>query len=119
MSRARGTFANSYPVRPAAPLPSSPAVDALREVLAAAPKLPRRSDQLGGPVEGLELKDIGWPVDTMWYEWGSGYLHRLFAALDALKEAHGMGEQGWATARWEVYETVRKHLLSRAAASGT
>lgn len=95
-----------YPSRPAEPLPSSPAVDALRAVLGDAPKYPPM-DQWEKEFDDLDMSHGSSPDYMPKYEWSSDYVGRLFEALHEVVEAHGMGDAGWRTARWEVYEKVR------------
>ncbi|KAI0642897.1 hypothetical protein C8Q79DRAFT_1012905 [Trametes meyenii] len=38
------------------------------------------------------------------YEWPSEYLESLFCALCDLITAHGVGDAGWRSIRWEVYD---------------
>ena len=97
-------FAASYPARPVAPLPSSPAVDTLRDLLAKAPSL--EGIQWSNPAPGLDYHDGGFNGDPDWYEWEDAYLAQVYSALNAVLKAHGMGVDGWASVRWEVYDQV-------------
>lgn len=40
------------------------------------------------------------------HDWDDAYHLRVFAAVAAVVKAHGLEETGWASARWEVYDTV-------------
>ncbi|KAI0354847.1 hypothetical protein OH77DRAFT_365009 [Trametes cingulata] len=97
------TLVRSYPARPPERLPSSPTVDRLREVLAEAPKLPRCLEYEMEEVEGITATHHAFPEEVT-YEWSSSYLDRVFAALIDVIEAHGGGDAGWQSIRWEVYE---------------
>ncbi|KAI0712305.1 hypothetical protein C8Q76DRAFT_483160 [Earliella scabrosa] len=98
-------FAASYPARPAAPLPSSLAVDNLRDLLAKAPSL--KGIQRGNPAPGLYYFDGGFNGDPDWYEWEDAYLAQVYSALNAVLKAHGMGVDGWESVRWEVYDQYK------------
>ena len=108
MQLALHDFAKSYPPRPKAPLPPSPTVDALRDILKDAPSYPTQEDW-GNEFDNLDIGGDTWPDYETKYEWSKEFLGRVFHALRDIIEAHGMGDQGWASARWEVYETVRDH----------
>ncbi len=112
MQAALRVLVGRYPPRPHVPLPPSPAVDALRAVLAQAPQLPPRPEWGKQKVAGLEYSSGSWPDEEDSYEWDEAYLGRVFRALSEIIELHGRDDRGWATARWEVYETVRSELLA-------
>ncbi len=112
MHAALRAFVGRYPPRPHAPLPPSPAVDGLRAVLAQAPQLPPRPGWGTKKFAGLEYSSGSHPDDEESYEWDEAYLGRVFHALREIIKLHGRGDRGWATARWEVYETVRSELLA-------
>ncbi|KAH9891868.1 hypothetical protein C8Q73DRAFT_792187 [Cubamyces lactineus] len=96
-------LAYKYPARGETPLPSSPAVDNLRAVLADAPRFP--PDHLHGKhVDGMDMKEICSPEYNFVYEWETSYLDRVFTALMQVIHAHGTGADGWFSARWEVYD---------------
>ena len=95
----------SYPMRPAHPLPASASVDKLRAVLAACARLPKEID-FGIEVEGLVYCSCFAPDQIEWYEWSAEYFERLFAAILEVVDEHGLGEAGWATVRWEIYDKV-------------
>ena len=96
----------SYPMRPPQPLPPSAGVDKLRAVLAASAHLPKEMD-FGIEVEGLAYRSCFSPNEIEWYEWSAEYLERLFAAILEVVDEHVLGEAGWATVRWEIYDRVR------------
>ncbi len=98
-------LAKTYPPRPAQPLPSSPSVDALRAVLADAPRI--ADVEWGKEVPGLAFSTTWHPEYDEWYSWTSEILQPIFEALIGVIEAHGVGDDGWASARWEVYDRVR------------
>ncbi|KAI0671209.1 hypothetical protein C8Q78DRAFT_974404, partial [Trametes maxima] len=88
-------FASRYDPRPDDFLPSSPTVDAVRALLEEAPQLyrPEGEEAMYYDPDGLEK-----------YEWPSEYLESLFCALCDLITAHGVGDAGWRSIRWEVYD---------------
>lgn len=98
-------LAKLYPPRPMERLPASPSVDRLRGVLAEAPSLPLRLE-CGEEVDGMRMTHTNYPEEDYQYEWAPHYLDRLFAALIAVIEAHGIGDAGWRSVRWEVYDKV-------------
>lgn len=106
MQTAALRLAKSYPARPAELVPSSPTVDRLREILAEAPRLPVDLG-LGAHSNGFTVTETGWPEYDYEYEWAPTYLDRLFGALIEVIEAHGTGDGGWRSVRWEVYDKVR------------
>ena len=101
-------IARMYPARPAEPLPSSPSIDRLRTVLASAGRVPKYGVGYGKEVEGLVDHHLCFPEQINWYDWGAGYLERLFAAILDVVEEHGVGEDNWEGVRWEVYDKVRR-----------
>lgn len=95
-----------YPVRPESTLPASPSVDRLRQVLREAPSVAAYQRHTGpSKYEGIEWHEDGPSGETTYY-WSNSYLERLFGALIEVVEAHGIGEHGWGTAGWEVYDKV-------------
>ncbi|KAI0329016.1 hypothetical protein GY45DRAFT_929268 [Cubamyces sp. BRFM 1775] len=95
--------ADKYPARRETPLPSSPAMDNLRAVLADAPRFPP-DHRYGTDVDGMDMKETSWPEHDFVYEWETYYLDRVFTALIQMIHAHGTGADGWLAARWEVYD---------------
>lgn len=61
--------------------------------------------QNGAKIEGI-VSDEGWDGSTT-CQWSEKFTDRLFGALVAIIEAHGVGVDGWESARWEVYDRVR------------
>ncbi|KAJ7183439.1 hypothetical protein C8R46DRAFT_1027158 [Mycena filopes] len=93
-------FAGTYPRRPTYPYfspPSSPSFDAFREVLALSSMRAR-----------LVLHEF-FGGRRLWF-WDADHMVDLFRALIGIIEAHGCGEEGWASARWEVYDAHSTHL---------
>lgn len=88
-----------YPARPAHLVPSSHSVDQLREVLSRAPR-PNTDDP------GIEEHFDGFTGDT-WWTWQVSYYDELFRALNDVIDVHGVGDDGWKSVRWEVYDKVR------------
>ncbi|KAJ6546695.1 hypothetical protein DFH09DRAFT_926905, partial [Mycena vulgaris] len=94
--------ARTYPPRPDALRPASASFTHLREVLGR------------GALETSQWTYIYQGDETKY--WEDRYLDELFAALMAVIEKHGLGEQGWKSARWEVYDKVSpvtSHSLGR------
>jgi hypothetical protein len=100
----------SYPSRnaPADPLP--PSFVALNEVLAVAPEM-WDHEFAGKNLENIRVDDIPAEQDTMYF-WSQEYFTRVYQALIDVIEAHGTGPEGWAAARWLVYDKVRLGSLS-------
>lgn len=95
-----------YPARPASALSASPSVDRLRQVLREAPSVAAYQRHTGpSKYEGIEWHEDGPSGETTYY-WSDFYLEKLFGALIEVIEAHGIGGDGWGTARWEVYDKV-------------
>ncbi|KAI0642895.1 hypothetical protein C8Q79DRAFT_194345 [Trametes meyenii] len=106
---AAARVARSYPPRPVATLPPSPTVDAVRAILAEAPRLPHGEPHEAWSEEALFARGItathhSWPEDEYTYEWSSEYLDRLFSALCEVIIALGTGDAGWRAIRWEVHD---------------
>jgi len=97
--------ANAYPQRPPYPLPSSPSVDKLRDILASAPTA--SSERGASAPKGLKLKYTNSPEYEEWFEWDDELLTNVCLALVAVIRQHGLGDDGWSTIRWEVYDKVR------------
>ncbi|KAI0738866.1 hypothetical protein C8Q80DRAFT_214900 [Daedaleopsis nitida] len=94
-----------YSARPADLMPLSPAVEAFREVLSAAPRLP---DIPGMHVKGLAVERHAGETsggDLYVYEWDRRYLDSLWRASYEVARVHGTGAEGWGIAKWEVYDT--------------
>jgi hypothetical protein len=94
-----------YPRRPSVPLASSESIDELRAVLERAPRVPE-GEGFGGDVPGMVVDDGCWPDWDISYEWDGKYFDEVFRALIEVVKQHGVGNEGWASARWEVYDTV-------------
>ncbi|KAJ7651833.1 hypothetical protein B0H17DRAFT_1215177 [Mycena rosella] len=80
----------TYPPRPDTLSPASPSFTRLREVLSRA-----------------ALEQSQWEYDyqgDVTTYWEDRYLTEVFSALSAVIQEHGHGEEGWKSARWEVYD---------------
>ncbi len=86
--------------------PASPCMTTLREVLGQAPIAPKPGREgWGTPAQGL----VFIRSETLdYYEWDADYLQRVFTATSDVVEMLGPHAQGWASARWEVYDKVRR-----------
>ncbi|KAI0694703.1 hypothetical protein C8Q76DRAFT_634279 [Earliella scabrosa] len=93
-----------YPERPKDPLVSSPSVDMLREVLTTAPAIPKGEAYDEIIHELVRYEDFAGDVS---YRWSDAYVGRICSALFGVIQEHGTGDEGWRTARWEVYDKVR------------
>lgn len=90
-----------YPARPTDTLAPSPSMDHLRELVARAPNGKGPAPET---VPGIVVHSDFEGTD--YSEWDSEYKEQLHAALiDVIKE-HGVGDLGWAGARWLVYDQV-------------
>ena len=101
-----------YPPRPPESLPSSESVDKLRVILAAAPRVPaygNEEDEIDGMVR-CETWHPEWDVS---YEWSKDYYNKVYQVLIDIVKQHGVGDQGWGSVRWEVYDTVSIYLVRR------
>ncbi|KAJ7662265.1 hypothetical protein B0H17DRAFT_1144442 [Mycena rosella] len=94
-------IARTYPPRPTPPSPASPTYTRLHDVLQRAPSLTHR--RLGDFVLHEFFGGRRWL-------WTAEYMSDLFAALIAIINEHGSGEEGWMSARWEVYDTFSNNL---------
>ncbi|KAF7972831.1 hypothetical protein HWV62_16930 [Athelia sp. TMB] len=94
-----------HPLRPIDLLPSSTSIDQLRDVLKRAPRIP--DDGIGNVPTGMRTEVENFPHQgaVRWY-WASTYLDEVNKALIAVINEHGVGDGGWKTARWEVYDKV-------------
>jgi hypothetical protein len=94
-----------YPPRPPGSLVSSESVDKLRAILAQAPRAPRDGSE-GDEIVGLVRHETWSPEWDVWYDWTGDYYDKVFQALIEVVKQHGASDEGWALARWEVYDTV-------------
>ena len=97
----------TYPERPARPLRRSKraiarAIDEVRQVLARAPRAPRRRTGAWG--NDVDMLDFDGEPSPGHYEWDSQYLGEVFGKLCALVEKD---PSAWKGIRWEVYDKVR------------
>ncbi|KAF6752818.1 hypothetical protein DFP72DRAFT_903703 [Ephemerocybe angulata] len=94
----------AYPPRTRPPTTLSLAFQALKTLLAEAPM--REDDDYDLPMRNygnLRVDENSWPSYEEFY-WSKPYLTRIYRALMDIIEAHGTGPDGWATARWMVYD---------------
>ncbi|KAF8592738.1 hypothetical protein K439DRAFT_1626077 [Ramaria rubella] len=90
-----------YPPRPTHALKPSPSVDHLREVLFRAPRLP----EIWCDEDPPGIESIYDHIDGHVFKyWDSDYTTEIRGALRQIVEKHGVGSDGLATARWEVYD---------------
>jgi hypothetical protein len=94
-----------YPLRPPGSLVSSESVDKLRAILAQAPRVPKDGNG-EDEIVGLDRHETWHPEWDVWYDWTGDYYNEVFQALIEVVKQHGNGDEGWALARWEVYDTV-------------
>lgn len=94
-----------YPLRPSESLPSSESVDKLRAILAQAVRIPINADG-EDEIDGLDRHETWDPEWDISYDWTMNYRDEVSEALFGVFKQHGAGEEGWASARWEVYDTV-------------
>ncbi|KAJ7480687.1 hypothetical protein FB451DRAFT_1238218 [Mycena latifolia] len=95
-------IARTYPPRPAAPPPASLMYAYFRDVLERAPSLMDKTRSK------LVLHEF-FGGHRIWL-WDEHYMGELFAALIAIINGHGCGEEGWLSLRWEVYDTFSSNL---------
>lgn len=91
-----------YPPRTAPPSELSSSFQKLKALLSEAPGV----GMDGTPVKNEDntiMETIAFPSDYGWY-WSPEYLAKLYQALMAIIEEHGLGPDGWEAARWLVYD---------------
>lgn len=96
-----------YPHRPACTLPSSPSVDLLRQELAKIPKAPVTGDPKDLPRELIFAEapsKVPGMIDS-WVDWSELTFESILTRLVLVLEA--LGQDAWASVRWEVYDKVR------------
>jgi len=95
-----------YPPRPPPGSLVSPSesVDKLRMTLAQAPRIPKDGNGMD-EIVGMVRYETWHPEWDIWYDWDKNYYNEVFQALIGVVEQHGVGDEGWASARWEVYDT--------------
>ncbi|KAG6809012.1 hypothetical protein H0H92_001974 [Tricholoma furcatifolium] len=94
-----------YPLRPDSLLPDSPSISALREILAYAPRWDGHSEMKGVDFQYDESRTVSGA------DWAVGYAFRVYDALSLVIDNHGLGDDGWRSVRWEVYDTVGYSIL--------
>lgn len=94
-----------YPRRPSESLPPSDSVDKLRAILAQAPRIPEYANY-EDEIAGLDRHETWDPEWDVWYDWTNEYSNEVSEALVGVVKQHGVGDEGLASARWEVYDTV-------------
>ncbi|KAJ7579283.1 hypothetical protein C8J56DRAFT_341280 [Mycena floridula] len=95
---------DKYPDRPEETLnitniTTSKSKAALRAILEEAPD----TDKTMGDSQHLEV-EILYPQDETAYSWKKEYLDKLYDALFDVIQEHGLGDEGWRSLRWEVYD---------------
>jgi len=95
-----------YPHRPL-----TPSVERLKAVLARAPRPVRDASGkinivASGPGIRILVPDIDCSPDEVTASWGGPYRKELLDALNAVVDQHGLGDEGWKSVRWEVYDKV-------------
>ncbi|KAG6918049.1 hypothetical protein DXG01_016705 [Tephrocybe rancida] len=98
MSQARKALL-PYPPRPESLLPASSSVKALRKVLNLAAAYREWDD---GPPRIVSDEDEDGGRSA---EWSEAYVSEIYEALGVVTDRHGLGDDGWKTVRWEVYDT--------------
>lgn len=105
----------TYPARPTAPLPPSRSVTALRAILDLAP--PRAEPPSSSNSSSTQVHRQHEYLGRRWsfgqrsvYYWTDAYCDKVYTALMDIINEHGLGEQGWMGARWEVYDRVSPFL---------
>ena len=96
-----------YPLCPPGSLVSSELIDNLRAILARAPRVTRGGDGVY-EIVGLDRHETWHPEWDVWYDWAREYYNEVFQALIEVVKQHGDGDDGWASARWEVYHMGMK-----------
>ncbi|KZS90506.1 hypothetical protein SISNIDRAFT_488382 [Sistotremastrum niveocremeum HHB9708] len=99
-----------YPAR-AEPLPPSPSVSGLRDILSRAPSAAGLSEEEKGARFSKERGFNSIEEDWTEYYWHKDYLTEVFEALTAVIREHGI--EGWKGVRWEVYDKVRECELAK------
>ncbi|KAJ6616349.1 hypothetical protein B0H10DRAFT_1949197 [Mycena sp. CBHHK59/15] len=75
-----------------------PSFTALRDVLDRAASLRDEATR-----DQVDVNECGFTGDHTYF-WREVYMEELFKALIAVIKEHGLGEEGWKSARWEVYD---------------
>jgi hypothetical protein len=105
-----------YPLRPPGSMPSSESVDKFRAILFRAPRIPEDGNG-EDDIDGMVRHETFHPEWDVWYDWDGPYYDEMFLALIEVIKEHGVGDEGWASARWEVYDkasvplTLARRLL--------
>lgn len=96
---------NGYPPRVPLPEPLPPAFKALRTLLDDAP-----TESHGlfpeGKVANYTTVTYHCLEEEEEYFWARQYFRRVYKALIHIIEEHGVGDEGWGSARWMVYDQV-------------
>jgi len=100
-----------WALRPSGSLVSSESVDKLRVILARAPQIPKDGDW-EDEIDGVVRFETWHPEWDVWYDWDKTCYDTVFHALIEVVEQHGVGDEGWASAGWEVYDRVSIPFLS-------
>jgi hypothetical protein len=102
----------AYPPRPPGYLASSESVDKLRAILAEAPRVPEYGNG-EDEYDGMVRHETWHPEWDVWYDWGKVYYDKVYQVLVDVVKQHGAGDEGWGSARWEVYDKVSVYLTRR------
>ena len=96
---------------PSLQVPSIASVENLRAVLEHAPRPARDASGRyevvsSGPGVRIFIPDIKCSPDEETASWGDSYRKELLDAFKAVVNEHGLGDEGWKSVRWEVYDKV-------------
>lgn len=103
----RGPQLGPYPHRPPLPLSASTSVYQLRGVLKRAGRIPENCYEENTP--GVD-RDEDYEENVSW-DWTQEYQDEVYQALTAVIKEHGLGDAGWKSARWEVYDKVGPDVI--------
>jgi hypothetical protein len=113
LSAVHGALSPYPPRTPQKKTRSSVSVSALRLVLSDAPISPAASTidhpEGGRPTRYLHEARDG-PRGEPRFSWATEYRESVFAALIDVINEHGLGDDGWKSVRWEVYDKYAEYI---------